>query len=214
MAGETLITIQQGDPVAIEATVQFLGIGSAGDPDACRRMTFPDAASPLIPDLIYSSFGLCANPTRTFGIDNDVLLAPNAEAIRTLGSTRVVRFETTIADAIITEVWETASAGASAVTALFRQFYDYWINQSLLSSTQWITWEPRDRNALTYQIEILDLSVGGSLGERQFDVQDFRDSGGLSGGGSIENALDGANTLPTGYLDRDMTLRFRVVGTV
>jgi len=214
MAGESLITIQQGDPVVVESEVTFLGIGSAGDRDACRRMTFPDSASALLPDLVYSTFGLCSNPDRTFNLDNDVLSHPITDAVLTLGGTRVVRFETELSDQIVVEVWTGSDRKASAVTALFRQFYDYLINSSILASDEFITWEPRYRNAFTYQIELLSLTVGGGQGERRFDVQDFRDVGGLSAGGTIENALDGANVLPTGYIDREMELRFRIVGKV
>ena len=44
-----------------------------------------------------------------------------------------------------------------------------------------------------------------------FDVVDLRDPGGLTDSGSIENAVDGLNTLPTGLIDREVRLRMRII---
>lgn len=212
--GETLILIQQGDPVVVEESVTFIGIGSAGDRDACRRLVFPAVTTPELPPLVYSMFGLCGNPTRTLNLDNDVLRHPYVSRTLTLGGTRVTRFEQGEGDVIVTEIWEGGQARASLTTALFRQFYDYLANSSLLGPTDFITWEPRDRNANVYQVELLSLTVGSGDADSHFDVQDFRDPGGLDDGGSIANALDDANVLPTGYVDREMELRMRIVGKV
>lgn len=212
--GEVLVLIQQGDPIVVEEQVEFIGIGSAGDPAACRRLVFPAVTTPQIAPIVYSMFGICGNPTRTLNLDNDVLRHPYAAATLTLGSTRVTRFEQNEGDVIVTEIWEGGQSRASVTTALFRQFYDYLTNSALLGPTDFITWEPRDRNDFVYQVELLSLSVGAGDGESRFDVQDFRDPGGLDDGGSIANGLDGANVLPTGYVDREMELRMRIVGKV
>lgn len=212
--GSSLILIQQGDPLIVEQAVTFIGIGSAGDRGACRRLVFPQITTPAIPPLVYSAFGLCANPDRTYNLDNDVLQHPITSVDLTLGSTRVTRFETGIDDVIVTEVWEGSQNRMAATTALFRQFYDYLMNAALLGPDDFITWEPRDRNSNVYQVELLSLTVGSGTGERRFDVQDFLEPGGIFQGGTIENAMDAANTLQTGFVDREMELRMRVVAKV
>lgn len=214
--GTTLITIQQGVPVVSDAAITFLGIGSAGDPSACRILTFPTTVTQFLPPLVYSSFSRCWNPSRTFGVDNDILTGPLTTPVLTLGSTRVVRFETGIGDQIVTELWQGSDRQGSMVTALFRQFYDYLVNSATLDGAagELITWEPRDRNAFTYAVELLRLTVGTGAAAKLWDLQDFRDRGGQAGGGELDNALDAANTLPTGYIDRPVELVFRVVGKV
>ena len=102
------------------------------------------------------------------------------------------------------------------VTALFRQFYDYLQNSAILDGAagELITWEPRDRNANAYLVELLELRVGTGQAAKLWDIQDRRDPGGQAAGADFDNALDAANTLPTGYIDRPVELVFRVVGKV
>ena len=213
--GETLIIIQQGEPVVAEDAVTFLGIGSTGDPDACRIMTFPSTVTPLLAPIPYVVAGICQNPDRTFNLDNDVLPHPRTAAVVTLGTTKVLRTEEDTDDVIVTEVWQGGDALAAMPTALFRQFYEYLINapQFQVGGTDFITWEPRDRNSFVYNIELLSLSVGGGTGETRFDVKDFREPGGIAGGASIANALDSLAPAPTttGLVDREVRLRFRIV---
>ncbi len=214
--GEVLIIIQQGAATVAEDEVIFLGIGSAGDVDACRRLVFPTNVSPLLAPIVYSIKGLCANPDRTFNLDNAVLPHPITNKVLTIGSSRVIRFEELVPDVIVTELWEGGEGEAAMTTALFRQFYEYLINAPLFDPAQidFITWEPRDRTARIYNVELLSLSAGGGAGESRFDVKDLRDAGGLEFGGSIENALDGLNALPTGIVDREVRLRMRIISEV
>ncbi len=211
--GEVLIIIQQGAAAVAEDEVQFLGIGSAGDVGACRRLVFPANVSPLLPPIVYSIAGLCANPDRTLNLDNAVLPHPLTEAVRTIGSTRVVRFEEQTEDVIVTEIWEGSDSRAAMTTALFRQFYEYLINAALIPSTGalgFIEWEPRNRNDKTYTVELLSLSVGGGAGEARFDVKDLREPG----GDQIQTGLDTINPVPTGLVDREVRLRMRVLAEV
>jgi hypothetical protein len=217
---ETLIIYQLGVPAVAEEEVTFLGIGSAGDPDACRLMTHPNnfVAAALAP-ITYTVGPYCFNPTRVLNLDNAVLNHPITSAPLTIGGRKVVRFETSQSDVIITEIWEGSNEKASMPTALFRQFKEYLDNPPPLdvSAPEFIIWEPRDRNQLSYEIELLDLSVGGGAAggnDTRFDVVDLRGPGGIFRGGTIENATDGLNTIATGLIDRTVTLRFRIVGIV
>lgn len=210
--GEVLIIIQAGVPVVAEDEVTFFPIGSAGDPGACRRLVFPATVSPLLVPIIYAIAGSCKNPDRTFNLDNAVLPHPITTAQRTLGSTRVIRFEEQIEDVIVTEVWAGSQTLMSMITALFRQFYEYLINADLIPSEgpDFIHWEPRDRTDKIYNVELLSLSVGGGEGERRFDVVDFREPG----GDEIETALAGLSPVPSGGVDREVTLRMRIISEV
>ncbi len=214
---ETLIIIQQGVPVVAEEEVTFLGIGSAGDPDSCRLMTHPNnfVSSVAFAPISYTVGAYCFNPTRTLNLDNLVLPHPITSAPLTIGGRRVVRFESDEGDVIVTEIWEGSSSKASMPTALFRQFKEYLDNPPPIDvvSPQHIIWEPRDRSEETYEIELLELSVGsGKDNDTRFDVVDLRGPGGIFRGGTIENATDGLNTVATGLIDRQVTLRFRIVG--
>ena len=195
--GETLIVIQGAAAVVAEDEVVFLGIGSAGDPDACRRLVFPASVTPLLPPIVYSIANVCRNPDRTFNLDNAVLPHPITEAVRTLGSTRVIRFEEQEEDVIVTEQWVGSQRQLAMTTALWRQFYEYLINAKLIPSIgpDFIQWEPRDRTDRIYNVELLSLSVGGGEGERRFDVVDLKDDG----GGEIQNALDSLSQPPRRY---------------
>lgn len=210
--GTTLIVIQQGAAVVDEDEVTFLGIGSAGDPDACRRLVFPANVSPLLAPIVYAigPQGNCCNPLRTINLDNVVLPHPLTEAVRTLGTTRVIRFEEATEDVIVTEVWPGNDTEASMTTAFFREFYEYIINADLIPATGvlgFIQWEPRDRTDKVYNVELLSLEVGSGGDRNRFDVIDLRDQG----GGEIQNALDSLSPVPTGVIDREVRLRMRII---
>lgn len=213
---ETLIIIQQGTPVVVTDTATFLGTGTAGDPAACRRLVFPDGvvdgnADPVaLAPIVYAvtTTGRCLNPNRTFNLDNVVLPHPTTAAVKTLGSTKVVRFEERDEDVIVTEVW-TAGGGASMPTSLFRLFYEYLLNERFIPTGLYITWEPRDRSEKTYLVELLSLSAGGGDGEQRFDLADIR--GGDSTTGSIDAVLERVGPAATGLVDVDVSLRMRIV---
>jgi len=210
--GETLIAIQQGDPVVVAETVTFLGAGSAGDPGACRRLVFPSSITPLLAPIVYSVGvnGNCLNPTSTFNLDNAVLPHPITGTVQTLGTTKAIRFESTLEDVVVTEEWE-PEAGASMPTSLFRLFYEYLINGSLVDSVDgpFIQWEPRDRTDKIYNVEILSLSVGGGSGEEQFNVRDIREAAGATL--TLDGALSTLSPTPTGLIDEVVRLRMKIV---
>lgn len=210
--GTTLVVIQQGAAAVAEEEVQFFGIGSAGDPTACRRLVFPANVTPLLAPIVYAIDGLCANPDRSFNLDNAVMPHPLTQAVRTIGTTKLLRFEEEDEDVIVTEVWEGSDTEAAMTTALFRQFYEYLINAQLVSSQgpDFITWEPRDRTTRIYNVDMLSLSAGGGEGEMRFDVKDLREPG----GGTIHNALTSINPAPTGLIDREVRLRMRIISEV
>jgi hypothetical protein len=210
--GETLIIINAGPPVVAEEEVFFLGIASAGDPTACRRLVFPASVTPLLPPIVYSVAGTCQNPDRTINLDNAVLPHPIIGAVRTIGSTRVIRFEEQEEDVIVAEIWNGSDRDLAMTTALFRQFYEYLINAKLIPAVgpDFIQWEPRDRTDRIYEVEILSLEVGGGGEEERFDVVDLKDPGGAE----IQTATQPLNLTTTGLVDREVVLRMRIIAEV
>lgn len=218
--GKSTFIIQQGDPDVEETAVTFLGIGSAGDFGIPRIMTHPNnfADDVALSPIVYALGDFTFNPHRTLNLDNDVLYHPITDAPLTLGSRRVVRFETAISDVLITELWEGSKESAAMPTALFRMFYEYVINPPPYDDPEeYITWQPRDRNDYTYLIELVALTVGGAPGsnnDAQFDVADIRDRGGLQQGGTSASAMDRLSPSLTGLIDQNVYLQFRIVGKV
>ncbi len=210
----TIIVIQQGTPVVVTSGVTFLGTGSAGDRDACRRLVFPSTVSNLLAPITYSTGprGQCMNPTRTFNLDNTVLPHPTTQVVKTLTGSRTIRQEETATDVIVTEVWA-ADSGLSMPTPMFRLLYEYLVNGALIGPTDdKIQWEPRDRSDRIYTVDLLSLTVGSGEGETRFDVTDVR---GLDASTSdFDNALTTWNAVDAGIIDREVRLRMRIIADV
>ncbi len=205
---ETLIIVQAGTPVEATTGLTFLGTGSEGTFGACRRLVFPAGVSPLLAPIVYSvgPNGVCLNPTATLNFDKIPLTRPTTSVVKTIGSTRVVRFEEGEGDVVVTEVWAT-TGGASMPTSLFRLFKEYLDNAPPFTPAQvdFIVWEPRDRTTRTYQVELLGIEVGG----QDFNVRDLR-----TVAGDFDDALTTLNTTPTGLIDEEVRLRMRIVAEV
>ena len=80
------IFIGLGTPTTVQPSLVLFGSGQAGEIGAQRILVHPDGTN-FAPITYYK------NPTRTFNLDNEVLPSPIADAVLTLGSRPVVRFE-------------------------------------------------------------------------------------------------------------------------
>ena len=203
------IFIGLGTPTIAQSTLVLFGSGSAGTVGAQRIMTHPDGVN-------FSPITYYKNPTRTFNLDTEVLPAPISEAVLTLSQRQVVLFDRTLADVIVTEVWEGAEGTeASMPTFLFRQLYEYLRNQPPFSATAqtFLTWQPRDRNARTYNVQLYRLTVGGggaAGGDKVFDIDDFR----LPDSVEVAHPLESLDVTPTGLITRNVEMKLRVVSEV
>lgn len=209
----SLITIQQGESVVAEEELFFLGTASAGDPRAPRRLVWPSAVSPLLAPLVYALGSIPLNPSRTLNLDTQVLPHPRTAVVETLGATRTVRFERTLADVVVTEIWE-AKAGASMTTAFFRLLYEYLVNaRSIPAGGPFITWEPRDRSERIYAVALVSLSAGGSGDddESRFDVADVR-ADPRTETVELDRVLDALSATPTGLVTTEVRLRMQILG--
>lgn len=197
-----------GTPVEAELGVTLLGTGSAGDPSARRRLVHPN---PALPPITYA-----VNPARSLNLDNDVVAAPITGLVQTLASTRLVRFDRNLEDAVVAEVWPGSDRSAAMPTSFLRLLLEYWLNPPAFDplSPSYVRWEPRDRNANAYDVELVRITVGGQDG---LDVGDVREPGGRHDpnlAATIEAALDDLDEEPTGLVDRPVAMLLRVVAKV
>ena len=204
--------IMQGTPTVVSSTLSILGTGSAGTPGAKHVLTHPTGA--LAP-ITYIT-----NPDRILNLDNEVLISPLIATVLTLEDRKVFRFEGALADTIVTEIWVASGPKVSMLTMQARLLYDYWINQPVFSPTTpvFIQYQPRSRNAKTYNVEIVSLSIGGAGGggdtSRQFDLTDVRPPGGLADGGDTVEPFQGLDLAQSGVVDRTVTLQLKIVSEV
>lgn len=206
-----IFSIKAGSPITAVATTTLIAAGSTGDPTARRRLTHPTGGT--FPPLIYGG----GNPDRTFNFDEgngELLRAPISQIVRTLDSTKLVRFEELTRDVIITELW-LADGGLSMPSWFYRKLYEYLLNEPNNSAPvpEWITWEPRDApGGKIFNVQLVRLLVGG---EGAIDFTDVRAWGGpndpFGNTGTILTPADLEDVTPTGYVDRDVALIFRIV---
>jgi len=191
----------QGTPTVVQPTLQLIGIGAAGDPGALRIMGHPDTIN--FPPITYYK-----NPDVTVNIDNELLRAPITTPVTTLNTTQIVRFERGDDDVIITEIWE-AARGASMPTFLFRQLYEYLINPPDFDpqAQTYITWQPRDRNTKSYDIQLYEMRVDGGEGAQSFKMREIR----LPASTNVKHPLETMDVTPTGLVQGDVQVSFRIV---
>ncbi len=202
-----LAFIGLGVPTTASSTLTIFESGQSGTLGAKRVLTHPDGVN-------FSPITYYKNPDRTLHLDNVALPAPDAEAVLTLGSTQVVRFDRQLEDVIITERWDGSDKKlVSMPTFMFRQLYEYLINPPAFAplAQTYITYRPRDRSTLTYNVQFYRLVVGGGNGPNEvFDVDDFR----LAAGTEIKQPLESLDVDPTGVITRPVEVKLRVVSVV
>ncbi len=197
VTNENQIEIFEGTALASSTTVTYLGLGSQGTLLANRILTHP--TSGLAP-IVYSP------PDETLNLDNDVLSLPDAAAQKTLTTTQLIRMERDLDDVIVTEIWNGSDQRASMHTAFWRSLYEYAKNAP--ASGSYITWQPRDKNAFTYNVEIVSLGTPGAPDE--LNVKDIR----ARGGSVIKHGLAGVTTVDTGVVDKSVRLAMLIVSKV
>lgn len=210
-SGSRLFQIFQGTPVTATATPTILGLGPTGDATLKRRLVHPDASS--FDPIVYFQ-----NPDRTFGVDNEILLPPLTGVRRALTGSLVTRFEQTAPDVIVTETWTAEGGNFSVPAFMFRQLYEYIANPPAFDAVaqSYITWQPRDRNPKTYNVEMLSLRVGSGTDPTQlYDVTEFIPRGvGSAYGDPLATLDDTFANEGGGLLDRTMILQMKIVSEV
>ncbi len=200
-----LFFIGLGIPTSTTSAVVIFESGEAGVVGARRILTHPDTQN-------FSPITYDRNPDRDFNLDTEVLPGVRGSAIDTLGARQVVRFEETIADVVVTEVWDGASGQASMLAFFFRQLYEYLRNPPVFNAiTQtFITWQPRDKSTKTYNVQLFRLKVGSGSGTQTFNIRNFK----LPTPATNANALMNLDVSPTGFILETVEVSLHVVSEV
>lgn len=201
-----LVFIGAGTPTVVSSTVTLLDSGTAGTLGALRTLVHPDGTN-------FSPITYYLNPSRSINVDAEVLPHVIGSAPLTLTGRKTVRFQLATTDVVVTEIWEGAEGRrASMPYFLWRQLLEYLLNPPAFDAVAqtYIQWSPRDVSARTYNVEIIDLRVGGNTsGDDAFDINPWR-----ANSGPIRNPLESMDVSPTALLDRDVRLRMKIVGEV
>lgn len=149
-----LIVEQATTQVVADSTV-ILGSATAGTAGAPRILTHPIGAT--FPALTYYR-----NPDTDFNVDNEVLAGPLSSVQLTEGTTQLIRHQRGTDDVIVTEIWSARNGGISMPISFARLLLEYFLNPPVFSAVAqtYITWQPRDKNNRTYNVEIVDLQIG------------------------------------------------------
>lgn len=210
LSGSRLYRVWLGTPTTADEGVTILGMGPTGDPLERRRLVHPDAVN--FPPILYFQ-----NPDRTFNMDNDALRAPITQVIRALSGSVVTRFDEELADVIVTEVWTGSDEKFAMPGFQFRQLYEYVINPPawVPSNPVYVQYSPQDKNAKTFNVELLRLAVGAGGDPTQlYDVTEYFPAG--QGGAYDPLAMldDGFAVEGSGLIDRTVVLQMKIVSEV
>ena len=172
-----------------EDTRYLLGTLQTGTPGAKRRLVHPDSDN--WPPISYQQ-----NPDWDANIDNELVPVPvGGKTVLTAESTKVIRWARTDEDVIVRERWTGGAKEASMETWFFRLLIEYWLNPPAInpSAQTYIQWEPRDRNAYVYNVEIVSIQTGSGKGELSFtDLVPYQ---GDIGGGMQDSDVPGSGIL-------------------
>ena len=210
IVGSRTVQIGAGTTVTVQETATVLDLGPGGSALLRLRLVHPDPE--VQAPLLYFS-----NPDRTINMDNEVLAAPITSVVRALTGSAVIRFDRTLADVVITEVW-TASAEKYAIPAFFaRQLYNYLLSPPVFNPVVpvFVQWTPQDKNAKTYNVELLALAIGSGSGGG-FDFTEFIPPGtGATQQAGPLDVVDAAFEVDgSGLVDRPVAFSFKIVSEV
>lgn len=206
-----LFEIFQGTPTTVDEEVTILGLGPTGDATLRRRLVHPDAAN--FEPILYWKM-----PDRIINMDNEALSTPITAVLRALDGSQVSRFAEDVPDVIVTEVWLGSDTVFSMPGFQFRQLYEYLRNPPTWDPADpvYIQYSPQDKNAKTWNVELLRLAVGaGGDPSQLFDVTEFFPPGAGSAQADPLAYLDEAFANEgSGLLDRTVVFQMKLVSEV
>jgi hypothetical protein len=196
------LIIGLGAPTVAVSSLTILSVGQDGDPSARGLLTHPDSFN-------FAPIAYYKNPDFTSNLDNAVLTAPDVRMVKTSSSSKLIRNEGLLVDVVCEETWGAQEGSrASMPTFLFRQLYEYLRNPPVFDATQqtFITWAPRYRSLLSYNVHVFQMKVGAGSGAAVFNVREYRGQV-----GPIASPFEGMDVSPTGLMDQPVTLSLHVV---
>ena len=197
--------IALGSPAAAAASAPLLDVGGAGDIDALQTLTHPLSAS--FPPIV-----IPVQPDSVSNFMDEVIPAPIAATRRTLGTTMLIRHEGKLDDTDCELRWRGSKESvASLPSYVLRLFLNYLLNPPELnpSAQTYIVWAPRDISIKTYSVLFYKIAVGSGSKGKALDMREIRGPD-----DPIDNAFTGWDVDPTGYIDENVTLTFKIVSEV
>lgn len=199
--------LQQGVPITSAPTIQLLPSGLVGTRGALRTLVHPTSAT--FPQITYYK-----NPDVTVNYDSDTLRTPIVDVVRTLSSSKLVRFEEVVEDVVVQEIWQ-PGGGLSMPVFLFRQLYEYVLNPPPFDTVAqtYIQWAPRDRSDQVFDVQLIGLQAGnGGYRTRYFQARGGPNDAAVPG--PVLTPTDTMDVSPTAIMDEVVTLTIRIVAEV
>jgi hypothetical protein len=122
--------------------------------DPLRVVTHP-SFSQVSGEGIYEYF---ANPDDTYNFALAPVRRIDTTIHKTLVGSVLVRQAEDLSDVVITEVWRGGDK-LSTLATMYHTLYNFWMTPPDIG--EYVTWEPKDMSNETYQIEIIDVQLGG-----------------------------------------------------
>ena len=117
-----------------------------------RELHYPNSS---LPKLIYQQ-----NPDKYDNFDSYPLTArPMVSTDQTIGGNITSRWTGYIGDRPVKEYWMGSNNRSAMFLYFLRRLWEYYVNPPMVG---YITWWPKDRTAEGYNVEIENLTVGGS----------------------------------------------------
>jgi hypothetical protein len=164
--------------------------------DPLRVMTHPSFAE----ESGVGIYTYDSNPDETHNFH--IVPARRVETIvqKTISSSILVRQPENDEDVIVTEIWTGGGNKLSILADQYRTFYNFWV--TIPEVGEYIVWEPKDITTDTYQIEIVDVQLGGTetnYFERRATIGS-REGAYVTQTLSVKFKIVRSETLPTGSI--------------
>jgi hypothetical protein len=192
----TAMTADQGIVVDLAGTV-YMETSEEGYPvDPLRRLTHPAFAAVEGEGI----FTYLANPAQTLNFHGSPMRRMETSVLKTIGGTILVRHPEVEDDVIISEVWPGGGDTVSMPAEQFLTLYNFM--NTLPAIGEYLTWEPREVSSDSYQVELVDLTIGGTEALYRELRDDFttRDGAYVTETVTLKFKVAKAATMPSGVI--------------
>lgn len=123
--------------------------------DVMRRITHPSFAA-IEGEGIYTYE---CNPDETSNFHTAPARKVDTTVLKTISGSVLIRQIEQDEDVVITETWTGGGGKLSLPVDMFKTFWNFYV--TVPDPDSYVTWEPRDISTTSFQVEIVDVSLGG-----------------------------------------------------